>query len=475
MKFATVVNRNSAMPLHRQIYEEWRRNILSGRIRSGEKAPSTREMAEALGISRSTVTDAYEQLIAEGYLEPARGSGTFVCRKLPDDMPLRPGKDSSQPKSETPIRFSRYGANLDDDYAYPPELPGAIRFSQWRPDLDEFPVALWRKLVLRYLRKVIPPVFDYAVHPNGYEPLRKEIAAYLGRRRAVECKPDQVIVVNGSQQALDLCVRLLVEVGEVVALEDPGYQGARRIFAAHGARLAPVRLDREGIVVDEIPHKARLVYVTPSHQFPSGVSMSLSRRLELIEWARVHGAVLLEDDYDSEYRYSGPPLPSMQGLSRGVPVIYAGTFSKVMFPGLRVGYVVAPRQMTERLARAKWLADRHTPVLEQAALADFLREGHLERHIRRMRRLYGQRRAALIDSLARHFGERAVALGDPAGMHVTVRFCGVEIADRAVRNKVQLASSRPCYLGEAPAGEWIFGFSALNERAIREGVRRLEG
>ena len=264
-----------------------------------------------------------------------------------------------------------------------------------------------------------------------------------------------------------------LEPGDEVSFEDPGYQGARRIIEAYGARIRPARIDPDGIVPADLSKHARLVYMTPSHQFPTGVSMSLARRLELVEWARLHGAVLIEDDYDSEYRYNGPPLPSLQGLSNGVPVIYIGTFSKVMFPGLRIGYVVVPRQLVEAFTRAKWLVDRNTPVLEQAALADFLREGHLDRHTRRMRRLYGRRREVLIESLDRTFGNQAEVSGDAAGMHVLVRFSDEDVLARSARNRVQLTSSAGYYLSEPPRKEFVFGFSAIGERTIREGVKRL--
>jgi GntR family transcriptional regulator/MocR family aminotransferase len=293
--------------------------------------------------------------------------------------------------------------------------------------------------------------------------------------RAVRCTPEQVVVVNGSQQGLDLCARLLLEPGEEVAFENPGYQGARRILTACGARLRPCAIDADGITLASLSKKTRLVYITPSHQYPTGVSMSLARRLELAEWARHHGTIIIEDDYCSEYRYTGPPMPSLQGLASGVPVIYIGTFSKVMFPGLRMGYIIAPRQLVPAFTRAKWLADRHSALLEQAALADFLAEGHLERHIRRMRRLYGLRRNVLIDSLDRHFGAKASILGDGAGMHLMVRFDDPRIAERAERNKVQLISASPYYLTKPPGNEFIFGFSSIGERTIREAIKRIAG
>jgi GntR family transcriptional regulator / MocR family aminotransferase len=474
---ALVLDRTAATPLHRQIYDQWRQGILTGRFRRAERVPSTRELSAALEISRSTVTQAYDQLIAEGYLESSRGSGTFVCRELPDEL-LRPNHkqaDRSGDDDDAPaIRLSRYGAGLNDDFAYPSARPGFIGFTQWRPDLSLFPIAIWRKLMMRRLRSAAPELFDYSDQSAGYAPLRDEIAAYVSRSRAVRCTPEQVIIVNGSAQGIDLSVRLLLEPGDEVAIENPGYHGAHRIFAGYGARLRPARIDENGIVIRDLGRKARIVYVTPSHQFPTGVAMSLARRLELIEWSRQHNAVLIEDDYDSEYRYSGPPLPSLQGLATGVAVIYIGTFSKVMFPSLRIGYVIAPPSLAPRFRRAKWLADRQTPVPEQAALADFISEGHLERHIRRMRRMYGERRNALVESLNRYFGDRVQIRGDRAGMHVLVRFQDEKIAEKAAAAKVQLVTSKACYLTTPPPGEFILGFSSIGERSIREGIRRLE-
>jgi GntR family transcriptional regulator/MocR family aminotransferase len=476
MPAAIVLDRLSSAPLHRQIYDQWRQGVLTGRFRCAERVPSTRELSTELAVSRSTVTLAYEQLIAEGYLESSRGCGTFVCRELPDQL-LRPShKQVPRGEEAPPIRLSRYGAGLNDDFASPSAYSGFAGFTQWRPDLGVFPIAIWRKLVMRRLRSASPELFDYSNDSAGYGPLRNEIAAYVARSRAVRCTPEDVTIVNGSAQGIDLCVRLLLEPGDEVAIENPGYHGARRIFAGYGARLRPARIDANGIVIRDLGKKARLVYVTPSHQFPTGVAMSLTRRLELIEWSRQHNAVLLEDDYDSEYRFSGPPLPSLQGLATGVAVIYIGTFSKVMFPSLRIGYIIAPPALVARVRRAKWLADRQTPVPEQAALADFIAEGHLERHIRRMRRIYGGRRDALVESLERHFGDRVQIRGDAAGMHLLVRFQDeARIAGRAAAANIRLVSSAASYLTEPPRGEFILGFSSISERSIREGIRRLAG
>jgi len=473
MHFATVIDRTLRAPIHRQVYETWREAILTGRFRAGERVPSTRELADSLGVSRGTISQAWDQLIAEGYLETVQGSGTFVCRELPDRFVVTRRSNRRGVADDVPIKLSSYGSRLTEDWRRVSATGVVIRFSPGVPDWNSFPFLLWRRLVGRHLRRLSPAVFNYVERSVGDERLRSEIAGYVTRLRAVCCSPEQVIVVNGSQQGLDLCARLLIEPGDEVAFEDPGYQGARRVFAAHGGRLIPLPLDTNGLVLNALPRKARLVYVTPSHQYPTGVSMSLARRLGLIEWAKGCGAVIIEDDYCSEYRYSGPPLPSLQGLARGVAVIYLGTFSKVMFPGLRVGYIVSPPSLVAFFKRAKWLADTQTPMLEQAALADFLGEGHMERHIRRMRRLYGMRRAALLSSLRRHFGDRAQVLGDAAGMHAMVRFHDVDIVGQASRNKVELVNADSYYLTQPPGNEFVFGFSGLPERSIREGIRRL--
>jgi GntR family transcriptional regulator/MocR family aminotransferase len=473
MQAPIVVNRGSSVPLHRQIYDEWRNGILTGRFAPGERVASSRDLAAALAVSRATVTSAYDQLIAEGYLESERGSGTFVTRDLPDEA-LRPGRAAKGGAGAArAVRLSEYGKRLEPVFRRSPREPGIIDLSQSTGDVELFPFRLWRRLLLRHLRHLTPAVFAYAEHEAGHEPLRREIALYVMRSRAVRCTPGQVIVVNGSQQALDLCARVLVDPGDDVALEHPGYQGARQLFTAHGARLRPVRVTPEGIAVRELPSDAKIVYVTPSHQFPTGVSMSLGRRLELLDWARPRQVVIIEDDYDSEYRYSGAPLPALQGLAGEVPVVYVGTFSNVMFPGLRIGYIVVPPGLVEPFARAKWHADRHTTLLEQAALADFLHDGHLERHVRRMRRLYKRRRDVLMEALDRHFGDEVEVLGDAAGMHLVVRFKSSAVSARAGRNHVHLASTRPYYVSGAPANEYIIRFSAVRERAIREGIKRL--
>jgi GntR family transcriptional regulator/MocR family aminotransferase len=309
--------------------------------------------------------------------------------------------------------------------------------------------------------------------------LREAIARYLGRSRDVRCKAGQIVIVNGSQQGLDLVARITLNAGDRAAVEDPGYLGARRAFQASGAVLQPVPLDQSGIEVDRLSRlkNIRVVYVTPSHQFPAGQVLSLTRRLELLEWAKRNNAWIIEDDYDSEYRYEGKPIPTLQGLDESSSVIYVGTFSKVLYPALRIGYVVIPEKLVPVFARAKWLTDRQTPLLEQFALADFINEGYLERHIRKTRKLYNRRRQVLVEELQKAFGKKVKIHGGNAGMHILIRFnlklTDSEIIRRADENQVNLLSARPYYLRNAPSGEFIFGYANVLESKIREGVHRL--
>jgi GntR family transcriptional regulator/MocR family aminotransferase len=335
-------------------------------------------------------------------------------------------------------------------------------------------MAEWRRTLGRRLRRSGKLLFQYAGDAYGYEPLRQAIAAYVAKSRAIQCTSAQVLIVSGSQQALDLCARVLINQGDPVDIENPGYPGSHGVFRAHGARVHTVPIDRDGIVVRQLKAGTRVIYVTPSHQFPTGASMSLARRMQLIDWARQHGSIVIEDDYDSEYRYHRAPLPALYGLASDVPVVYIGTFSKVMYPGIRLGYLITSATLAHRFAAAKSMMDRHTSLLEQMALADFIEAGLLERHVRRMRRLYQQRRMALVSALDHHFGQAAEILGDQAGMHILVRFRNVEREPDPARHGVRLTSASKYYFSNAPANEYVMGFTAITERALREGVSRLQ-
>lgn len=480
MDLAIALDNNTAIPLHQQLYEELRRAILSGRLLPRQRIPSTRSLAKSLGISRTTVTSCYEQLLSEGYLETIVGSGTYVCAQLPDDL-LHSTPVESVQKTVPPIQLSKYAARLAEiDTSLIDEPNIQISFRYGRPAFDHFPMQTWRKLLSRHCRDN-STWLDYATDALGYKPLREAIARYLSRSRAVQCEPEQVIITNGTQQALYLIMRLSIEFGDAIALEDPGYLSARRIFLSQGAKLLPVRVDESGLIVKDLAKYAnesiKLVYVTPSHQFPTGAILSLPRRLELLAWAQQNSAMIIEDDYDSEYRYGDRPIPALQGLAQTDSVLYIGTFSKVLFPSLRIGYLVLPPSLISLFARAKWLSDRSLPSLEQQVLADFIEQGHIDRHIRKMRSLYDLRRQALVQALKANFGEKANILGEKAGLHLMVRLqthlTDEEIIQRAARVGVGMMSAQPSYLNANCAGEFIFGYSELTQEQIQQGISRL--
>ncbi|PSR18152.1 PLP-dependent aminotransferase family protein, partial [filamentous cyanobacterium CCP3] len=467
------------VPYYQQISEALRQAILTGRLNPRQRLPSTRALASSLGVSRATVTQSYDQLLSEGYLQTAVGSGTYVCEQLPETLLHAPEPNAVPATPPPPLKLSKYGERLTDFAASPAAEPTAeISFRYGRPALDQFPLALWRQLLSRRCR--CGDWLDYATDPMGHWPLREAIAAYLSQARAVHCQPDHILITNGTQQALDLATRVLVSAGDAIALEEPSYLSARRVFTSQGAILHPIPVDESGLDVDKLARVTapiRLVYVTPSHQFPTGAVLSLPRRLALLAWAQQNGSLIFEDDYDSEYRYAGRPIPALQGLGQGQSVLYVGTFSKVLFPSLRVGYMVLPPALVPLFRRAKWLSDRQVPGLEQAVLADFIAEGHLERHIRRMRSLYDQRRQALVAALTQHFGSRVTVLGENAGLHLMVRFHtkipDADLIAKAAEVGVGLISASPQYQGHSPDHEFIFSYTELDENAIATGIQRL--
>ena len=482
MDLVIALSREVATPLYRQLYEELRRAILNRRLSPGQRLPSTRSLAKSLGISRIVVTQSYEQLSGEGYLQTTVGSGTFVCAQLPDDLLHSALPPSENKSNRLPIKLSQYGAelvSLDMPVVAEPNTP--INFRHGRLAFEQFPLQLWRKLLSRHCRSSLDWL-DYATDSLGYKPLREAIARYLSRSRAVQCESDQILLVNGTQQALDLIARLLINPGETIAVEEPGYLGVRQhTFLSQGAKLLPIPVDESGLIVEQLarfsPGNIKLVYVTPSHQFPTGALLSLQRRLELLSWAQRTKAMIIEDDYDSEYRYEGQPIPALQGLENSSTVIYIGTFSKMLFPSLRIGYLVLPPQFVPAFAYAKWLIDRQLPLLEQHVLADFIEEGHLERHLRRMRLHYDQRRQVLVQALNVHLGDRVTILGENAGIHLMVRL-HTELSDEEIicgasQMGVGMSTAKPYYLNAAPKGEFIFGYSALTVQQIQESIRSL--
>lgn len=477
------LHRDSRVPLHRQIYDGLRQAILEGMLRAGQRVPSTRVLATELGVSRFPVLTAYEQLLHEGYLEGRVGAGTFVRAAPPDDAfrpapaarpagaPAKPSPPPSAPAPRAP-RPPGWPASDED-----PVRPFRITV----PALDRFPHASWARLVARHAHRLAPVHMAYG-HPAGLCVLRAAIAEHLRTTRAVRCEPDDVLVVPGSQAALRLCAAVLVRHGDRVAVEEPGYPGAHAALAAGGAELVPVPVDREGLVVDALRAErgdVRAVYVTPSHQYPLGASMSASRRLALLDWAARRGAWVFEDDYDSEYRYVSRPLAALQGMDTHGRVVYIGTFSKVLFPALRVGYLVVPPALREAFAAARDALDIFSPTLYQLALADFLAEGHFARHLRRMRGVYLARRAALLAGLARHCAGVLSVHNADAGLHVATLLPpgtdDVEVASRLAAHQLTAAPLSPCYRGPARRPGLLLGFGGYPEAALAAATRTMGG
>jgi GntR family transcriptional regulator/MocR family aminotransferase len=468
------------VPLHRQIYQGVRERILDGRLKPGERLPSSRALAALLRVGRNTVLEAFDMLHAEGYLEARTGSGTFVTRSLPDAPPRRPPLRGREPEPPPELLLSAWARRaLAESVALPAALsPDATRRANFRNGLlpdRPFPWRVWEKLARDRLAYPDPRDFQYG-QPTGAESFRRAIADYVTRARGVRCTPEQVMVTSGSQGALDLISRVLLEPDQEVAVENPGYPGARRAFVAAGARLAPVGVDADGLRPELLPARARLLYLTPSHQYPTGGVLPVARRLATIDWARPAGAWILEDDYDSEYRYGGRPLAAMQGLGPE-RVIYCGTFSKALYPGFRLGFLVAPRELVEVLGDVRYAVDRQPPTLEQLIAADFLRDGHFERHLRRMRLVYAERRAALTTALKRYLPTWSWR-DSGAGLHLYVRLPAdtteAEVIDRAAALGIGLhgASQYDLDPSSAPPA-LVLGYAHLEPERIADCIRLL--
>ena len=473
------IDRNAASPLHKQIYDGFCRAILNRSLHSGQRVPSSRELATELGVSRIPVLNAYAQLLVEGYFESRIGSGTFVSTSLPDRQQagelLR--THSSQVISG-PRPIARRCEQMNSREVVP-WAHGWGAFGLHQPALDQFPFKLWSNIITRHSRN---PRAGAVLHidPLGSERFRSAICAYLRTSRAVRCDPEQIMIVSGSQQALDITARVLFDAGNSVWLENPGYGLARRAFLSAGCRLVPVPVDTEGLDVSagiRRSRKARAAYVTPSHQYPLGVTMSAARRLQLLNWAHSSGSWIIEDDYDSEYRYESMPIASLQGLDRNSRVIYIGTFSKVLFPSLRIGYIVIPPDLVEPFIKVRFAMDIFPSYLYQEVLTEFINEGHFARHLRKMRTLYGQRRAALIQSLQDIPRPKLEILESGAGMHLAALlpdgYSDREIALRAADIGLWLWPLSPSYLGKPLRQGFVLGFGSTPSEQIPQAVQRL--
>ncbi len=452
------------------IYRRVRGAILDGNLAPGARLPSTRALAAELAVSRTTAEEAFEQLVAEGFLVRRVGDGTYVSSALP----ARP----TTPRGPAPgVALSRRGALV----AGTPTHEDKVRVRAFRggqPDVLAFPLRTWRRLLSQRLGRRGARLLDYG-EAQGFRPLREAIAAHVATSRGVRCAADQVIVLSSSQQALDLTARLLLDPGDEVWLEDPCYPGALGAMRTAGATVVPVPVDDAGLDVDAgrgAAPRARLAVVTPSHQYPLGVVLSLERRLALLDWAAAAGAVVLEDDYDSEFRYGGRPIAAIQGLDRAGRVVYVGTFSKALYPSLRLAYAIVPEALVDAYVRARRLVDGHPPVLLQAVVADFMEGGHFVAHLRAMCARYGERRAALVEAVRAELGGAARLGPAGAGLHATLhldRARDVAVHRRALERGVDAPPLSALALGSGSWNGLILGDAALAPSAIRAGVRVL--
>lgn len=466
------------LPLRRQLYDWFRGAIVEGRLRPGQRMPSTRRLARELSVSRITILWAYEQLIAEGYLQSVRGSGTVIAASIPTPVGSGRMRQAGAPRRQRgKVRLARQTESLlrlrEDDTL---SIAGAFRNM---PALEHFPHRAWSRLVSRHARRDPAQDLGYG-DPMGERALRSEIAEYLGTVRGARCDLSQVMITAGSQQGLHITLRALLDPGDRAWMEEPGYPGAHRALLMAGCEPAPVPVDAEGLIVERALQacpSARAAYITPSHHYPLGMTLSAGRRLQLLNWARSGDAWIIEDDYDSEYRFSGQPISSLQGLDEDARVIYIGTFSKVCYPALRIGYLLLPRALVPAFRAVRDAIDIFPPVLQQRALADFMREGHFARHIRRMRTLYAERRELLILALRRHFGDAIGIVSATAGIHLVIRL-PAGLADESVAARARAAgiaciALSECCLERPPWNGLILGYGGVESDEIDEAVRRL--
>ena len=477
------LDRGKGHPIYRQLYDWFQRAIASSQLRPGQRVPSTRALAAELGVSRIPVLNAFEQLHAEGYLQTFVGAGTCVASSIPQEtIAPAPGKSTrkvSRSHYRKGTRKISQGSSAAKSTAGQAWLKLSGAFRMHLPALDHFPIDVWSRLVARNVRKATKELMAYG-DPMGYAPFREAIAEYLGAVRAVRCDPSQVMVVAGSQQGLQTSASVLLNPGDSVWMEEPGYPGAHQAFATVGARLIPVPVDDEGLNVEEgirrCP-KARAVYITPSHQYPMGTTMSATRRMQLLNWASRAGAWIIEDDYDSEYRFGIHPIGSLQGLDSDARVIYVGTFSKVMFPALRLGYLVIPADLVHAFSVHREAMDIFSSTLYQAVMTDFIKEGHFVRHVRRMRNLYTERCHALEESLRAEMGAMMEIVSADAGMHLVgllpPGMHDVTISQKAAENSISAMPLSNCYLKRPSRPGLVLGYGASDRAQIQHGVRIL--
>ena len=482
--FVSLFDRTATgVPMHRQIYEKMRQAILKGEIPAKSRIPSSRVLAAQLGVSRMTIVNAYDQLYAEGYLESKVGAGTFVAGELPEELLQTPERRTAQKAVfSRELNLSRQGRRMERSLSELVREHSANTFLPFQNGLtaiDSFPFDTWARIAARLNRHALPQTLvngDLA----GYYPLREAIVAHLKSARGLSCEPEQVIITAGAQQALALITSVFLEQGDEVWIEDPGYVSARNLFSLSRTQLIPVPVDEDGLNVNaglELSKKPKLIYVTPSHQYPLGATMSAARRLSLIETAHQTGAWIIEDDYDSEYRYAGHPLASLQGLDQHGRVLYVGTFSKTIFPSLRLGCLVVPPDLVDVFTAARTLHGAHSPLIDQAILAEFIAEGHFARHVRRMRTLYKERQEILIEEVRRNLKGLLEMKADDAGMHLVGwlpdNLDDREAAQKAAEVNIRLSAISDHCINEYPRGGLVFGYAAFDEKQIRSGIAKL--
>ena len=469
------LDRATDVPLFRQIYLRLRSATLSGALRPGTKLPSTRELAMRLGVSRSAVVAAFEQLLAEGYAVGKKGSGTFIASELPDLVKVPAGRRKRPPSITGPTASFEGVVGSVDVTAQSDERP----FNLGRTLVDARTAEVWRKVNARTLRSFERHHLGYG-DPQGVPELRKSVCDYLQAARGVACEPDQVVITAGTQQAVDILARVVPGPDGEVWVEDPGYPLTRLALVAGGVKVRPIPVDRHGTIVAEgirRAPRARAVFITSSHQFPKGVALSMARRLELLVWARESGAWIVEDDYASEFRYGGRPLASLQGLDEAERVIYVGTLNKALFPGLRLGYAVVPRSLLRAFVTTRYLMDRQPSSFCQATDAAFMEEGHFSAHIRRMREAYRAQRDVLVTALRRRLGDHLTVEPPDQGMHLVAYtrpgLSDVAIERRAREHGVVVRAMSRLYVEASPQSALMLGFSGYPPQTIAPAIARL--
>lgn len=467
-----VLDSTSETPIYVQLYEALRRAIAGGHLQAGETFPSTRDLSRKLGVSRHTVLKATELLVGHGYLESNNQTLRVIRSEDHEKQFETPARPAVLLPPDAVSRFARRvverpGAKLSAELNY-----GASPF-------EELPVDQWRKILLKHLRDGFNPIeFEVEGDRLGYMPLRQAIASYLNRFRSLRCHPDNVVIFAGPSSALDFVSRMMIDPGDTVLLENPGFQIARRVFSAAGAAIAPIPVDHEGVVVDKLGavEEAKLIYVTPAHQDPTGAVLSIDRRKALVEWSKRTGAFIIEDGFDSEYWYKMRPLPAIQGIDDNDCVIYLSSFWRALFPVSRVAFAIFPERWMPVVQEMKSLLEREVPVLEQKVITDFLLEGYMERHLRKSHRLYAHRRQELIIALTKQFGSRVSMGRESSGMNLLIELnidkSEDEILDAARNANLPLVSTREYYIADAVPGQFLIPFAHINDDQILSITRQ---